>query len=147
MKKRIAVLILVLAAGGAAVFVLRQGSRAPLPADMEVADDVRSAVDGKRPEDVSKITIELVWPSRSPTVVTAKRDVAGLLAGLQQAIRPKVRYGCAGPRLGVFWNDHGKPSYFHFCIDHGPKHAYGIEFARAYNRVAPDDWKVDLPRR
>lgn len=127
------------------VFVAGCASRtARLPSDMEPAAYARNAVSGRTAADVAKVNIEMIFPTREPLVVTNKRDIAAMLEGLREAVTTKERCGCSGPRLQVFWKDGTKTPYLYICTTMGPKQAFGTKFAKAFNRVVPEDNRVKL---
>ncbi len=125
----------------AAWLVVTQRSERLSPG-MEPASDVRRAVAGRSTADVAKIAIEPIFPTEHPIVVRDRRAVAALLGGLRVAVRTKVRYGCSGPRLQVFWRDGKKSPYFYILHNMGRSRPWGEVQPRAYNGVVPPDWRV-----
>ena len=123
------------------MIVLLGGCSHP-PSDTVPLCDVRNAVRGRTADDVSRINIELVFPTSDPIAVTKRTDVNALLEGLQEAVTTKVAYGCSGPRLQVLWKDGRKSPYFYICTTMGPKQAFGEKFTKAYNHVVPADYRV-----
>lgn len=117
MKKILLIILAIVGICGVGFLIWWNLREPPIPSDMEPATDVRAAVKGKTVDDISKITIEIIWPDVHPIVVTKKANVKELLAGLQQAIRPKTRYADAGPRISIYWKGNKQPSFFLYaCV-------------------------------
>lgn len=138
-------LAVILLAAGFAIFRNPQNQQEALSPDMEPVVWMRKMSDGKKTEDISKILITTPW-SNDTITVTKRDDISAFLKGMQAAVEPKIKSACGGPRLTVAWKASGNSESYGFCTIHGPEHAYGLEFAKAWNRVAPPDRRIDLSK-